>query len=145
MKEYQLKSEPNLRVKLPDSIYTETLKLNFRLSGRDKPGNLEYNGLGAIADLYSLGLDGGAFTWTNGMIGYSDVGQDIIWLAIARAISVQGKNRAGVSLDTATLETANELEKLISHIKPLAAKIYDDRRGPLRKGKPVNLHIDISR
>jgi hypothetical protein len=147
MAKYTLKSQPDKAVELADKVYVETSDLYFLLTGKGREeareAIVEQSPGAAMIALDALHLGPQLFV-TNEMIGYYPVGQDVIWLGIARAKLAWKKEHNDTSISPAEYESGlRSLDMILDEISPLAAEEYDSNRMPYARGRVVDLGIKI--
>jgi hypothetical protein len=148
MATYNLKSQSML-VDLDERVYAETSDLYYLLTGKGREEARDAiprpSPEVAIQVLNALDL-GSQLVATNDMIGYTPIGQDVIWLGIARAKLTWKKEHNDNSISPGEYDLGlKSLDMILDELSPLAVEEYNRNRMPYARGRPVDLGITIKR
>ncbi|MEA3343810.1 MAG: hypothetical protein U9Q92_06620 [archaeon] len=139
MKEYRLKSRPEVSLEVTDLLFGNTDSLYYYLTG---DYNVESTTSGgqqtidtALLMLGYINLDSPQMVRTSQLIGGTDVGKDLIWMGIARAKAVGSPKSYGIMDD----KVVQRLNGLIDDVLPEAREKYMHFEQP----DQYNLGVDI--
>lgn len=160
MKTYQYKSDEEKSIDLPDWIFQGTADLFYQMTGKDKEKAGEYieNRSVDAAVLVLKALDfkcPEGFAVASGMTGHRLVGEDITWLAIARAKAIwtrdnqdafSGRRRCEIEIpDTEACDALVDILNIeIERLHPAAERAYRSSCIGYAMGGPKNLHLKLN-
>ena len=147
-RDFKLKSREQT-ISIPEQIFKETGSLFYLLTGDEKENSGGYHEHAspdaAMIVLKALNLSS-RLVATNIMIGYTPIGRDVIWLAIARAKAAWKIDHEDASVPREDCENLiTKLNEVLYELAPEAKKEYNSKCIVYARGGPIDLGIEIQK
>lgn len=144
--EYRLKSNPDRGVNVPEQVFHAAADTFYLLTGKDRElahDSFEHPSPDAaivVLDAIELGPQLAA---TIIMIGYTPIGQDVVWIGIARGFAVSRWSMAKRGLAKCELAASiPSLDSIIRELSPAAEHEYNSNCVGYARG-PKNLGVGL--